>query len=67
MALAAFKKACGCDKDGQHYPPDSRTLRLWLRNRQKDKWPERQEVEHTGAASVSLADAMAAGGEERNG
>ena len=30
----------------KHYPPDTTAMIFWLKNRQKDKWRDRQE--HTG-------------------
>lgn len=32
----------------KHYPPDTPAATLWLKNRQPDKWRDKQEVEHTG-------------------
>ena len=32
----------------KHYPPDSTAAIFWLKNRQRDKWRDRQEHEHTG-------------------
>lgn len=32
----------------KHYPPDTTAAIFWLKNRQKDKWRDKQEVEHTG-------------------
>jgi hypothetical protein len=32
----------------KHYPPDPTAAIFWLKNRQKDKWRDRQEHEHTG-------------------
>jgi transcriptional regulator with XRE-family HTH domain len=29
------------------YPPDPTSMIFWLKNRQKDKWRERQEIDHT--------------------
>lgn len=29
------------------YPPDSTAVIFWLKNRQKDKWRDRQEIDHT--------------------
>ena len=28
----------------EHYPPDTQAASLWLRNRQPDKWRDRQEI-----------------------
>lgn len=32
----------------EHYPPDTQAASLWLRNRQKDKWRDKQDHEVTG-------------------
>lgn len=31
----------------EHIPPDNTSMFYWLNNRQKDKWRNRQEVDHT--------------------
>lgn len=31
----------------KHYPPDTAAAIFWLKNRQKDKWREKQDVNHT--------------------
>jgi hypothetical protein len=36
----------------EHYPPDTQAASLWLRNRQPEKWRDRQEV--TGANGKDL-------------
>lgn len=33
----------------KHYPPDTAAAFIWLKNRQKDKWRDKQEVEHTAS------------------
>jgi hypothetical protein len=32
----------------KHYPPDPTAIIFWLKNRQKDKWRDKQEIEHSG-------------------
>lgn len=32
----------------KHYPPDTTAAIFWLKNRQRDKWRDRQDHEHTG-------------------
>lgn len=39
----------------KHYPPDTTAAIIWLKNRQKKKWRDKQEVEHTGIPN-ELAD-----------
>lgn len=41
----------------KHYAPDTAAAIFWLKNRQKDKWRDKQEIEHSG--EVSLADRLA--------
>jgi len=37
----------------KRYPPDTAAAILWLKNRQRGKWRDKQEVEHSGN-SVSI-------------
>ncbi len=45
-----------CDKDGniteapytERYPPDTAACIFWLKNRQPDKWKDKQDLEHSG-------------------
>lgn len=32
----------------KHYPPDPTSMIFWLKNRQPDKWRDKQEVDHGG-------------------
>jgi len=32
----------------KHYPPDSTSLIFWLKNRKKDDWRDKQEIEQSG-------------------
>lgn len=36
----------------KHYPPDTTAAIFWLKNRQKDKWRDKQEIEHSGEVSL---------------
>lgn len=36
----------------KHYPPDTTAAIFWLKNRQRDKWRDKQEVEHTGEVGL---------------
>ncbi|MDR8011858.1 terminase, partial [Escherichia coli] len=36
----------------KYYPPDTTAAIFWLKNRQKDKWRDKQEVEHTGEVNL---------------
>ena len=39
----------------EHYPPDTTAASLWLRNRQPDKWRERQQVDVTATVAHQIA------------
>jgi hypothetical protein len=32
----------------KHYPPDPTSMIFWLKNRRKDEWRDRHDVEHSG-------------------
>jgi hypothetical protein len=36
----------------EHVPPDTTAGIFWLKNRRKEKWRDRQEVEHSGGIAV---------------
>ncbi|SPA24570.1 conserved hypothetical protein [Cupriavidus taiwanensis] len=38
----------------EHYPPDTPAASLWLRNRQPEKWRDRQQTELTGKDGENL-------------
>ena len=38
----------------KHYPPDPTSMIFWLKNRQPQKWRDRQEVEHTGKLEYEI-------------
>jgi transcriptional regulator with XRE-family HTH domain len=38
----------------KHYPPDTAAALSWLKNRQAEKWRDKQEIEHSGAMSVNI-------------
>ncbi len=40
----------------KYYPPDSTAMIFWLKNRKKDQWRDKQEVEHSGGVKVVRAD-----------
>lgn len=39
----------------KRYPPDTKAAQIWLTNRQRHKWRDKQEVEHTVAPESPLA------------
>lgn len=38
----------------KHYPPDTTACIFWLKNRQKGKWRDKQEVEQSGAVTYKV-------------
>ncbi len=38
----------------KHYPPDTAACIFWLKNRQKSKWRDKQEVEQSGAVTYKV-------------
>lgn len=38
----------------KHYAPDPTACIFWLKNRQKDKWRDKQEIDHKGSMIVHL-------------
>jgi hypothetical protein len=50
------------DKDGcvheiwEELPPDPVSMIFWLKNRRKDKWRDKQEIEHSGNVTVIIED-----------
>lgn len=37
----------------EHYPPDTTACIFWLKNRQKNKWRDKTEQEHSGSVTIS--------------
>lgn len=38
----------------KHYPPDATSAIFWLSNRQRGKWKQKQEVEHSGEVGITF-------------
>lgn len=38
----------------KYYPPDTTAAIFWLKNRRKEQWRDKHEVEHSGGLSVTL-------------
>lgn len=45
---ALFHKAIGFQTNKGQVPPDTTACIFWLKNRQPDKWSDKQEVDHKG-------------------
>ena len=39
----------------EHVPPDVNAAAIWLKNRKPEEWRDKQEVNHTGNMTVTLA------------
>ena len=37
----------------EHYPPDTGAATFWLKNRARDQWRDKQEIEHSGEVSIA--------------
>jgi hypothetical protein len=40
--------------DGKYFPPDPASMIFWLKNRRRDRWTDKQEVEHSGGMNISV-------------
>lgn len=38
----------------RHYPPDPTSMIFWLKNRQPERWRDKQEMEHSGNLSADV-------------
>jgi hypothetical protein len=48
-------------------PPDTQAISLWLRNRQPDKWRDKQEHEHAGKGGDPIRFTLAIGSPDAKG
>lgn len=71
VARAVFKRALGYSHEAvkimqyegnpievpyiEHYPPDTQAATWWLKNRQPDKWRDRQELTGAGGGPLVIA------------
>ncbi|HRG54430.1 MAG TPA: hypothetical protein PLG56_00180 [Lacunisphaera sp.] len=39
----------------EHYPPDTTAAIFWLKNRRREQWRDKQEVEHSGGLEIKDA------------
>lgn len=72
VVQALYERACGYEREDtyfathkgriisktyiKHYPPDTTACIFWLKNRQPDKWRDKQQHEHSG--NITLAQAI---------
>lgn len=56
VAAALYKKACGYREGDTYYPPDTTAAIFWLKNRQREYWRDKQDVEHSGKFTVIFED-----------
>lgn len=54
VTSAVFRRACGYDKKGRHYPPDFSSASFWLRNRRPEEWRDKTEIEANVNQTVNL-------------
>ena len=70
VEMSLYERACGYShpeerltfRDGEelivkttkHYPPDSTSCIFWLKNRKKEEWRDKHDVEHSGDISVTV-------------
>ena len=47
------QRAMGYEKDGQHIPAHPTAQIFWLKNRDKERWRDKVETEHTGSVNVN--------------
>lgn len=40
----------------QAYAPDPTAAIFWLKNRQRDKWSDKQEIDHSGNVGITIVD-----------
>lgn len=38
----------------KHYPPDTTAMIFWLKNRQPERWRDKQELDHSGNLAVQI-------------
>ncbi len=59
VVKSLYKRANGFEKDDKYFPPDPTSMIFWLKNRRRNQWRDKHELEHTGAGGESLkADPM---------
>ena len=40
----------------KHYPPDTNACMFWLKNRDRDNWREKQDINHSGDLTITVED-----------
>lgn len=55
IVTANFQGAITDTKEVQKiYPPDTTAAIFWLKNRQPEKWREKQEIQHSGDIQINI-------------
>jgi len=49
-----LKRAMGYTLGGKHYPADTTACIFWLKNRQPERWRDKQELEHSGNLEINI-------------
>ncbi len=48
VETALYRRALGFVKNGKVYAPDVEACKFWLKNRQRERWKDRVDVDHSG-------------------
>lgn len=51
----------------KHIPPDTTACIFWLKNRRKDRWRDKQEVEHSGEIQTTSINILSTADEDDEG
>lgn len=55
VARSLYKRANGfVGDDDKYFPPDPTSCIFWLKNRRRNQWRDKQDVEHTGKDGSAL-------------
>lgn len=59
VVKSLYKRANGFKEDDKYFPPDPTSCIFWLKNRRRNQWRDKQDVEHTGKDGAPItADPM---------
>jgi len=54
VAYAVFRKATGYERNGVWYPPDTTAAIFWLKNRRRDQWRDKVDVDQNVQVTVNF-------------